>query len=375
MLSIPLTDILVKELKELHDKMALSWASLQTLSEAEQCALREFVRVSEIGASTRIENAVLTDPEILWMDTLLGQTAHTTAFHQVEDGIRNKLSKDKQRSIEEVAGCREFYMTISEQARDMIPLSAATLRGLHQQLMKYYPPASHHAGCYKQVTNSVVERSAATGLEKTVFQTADPGAMTETSMSDLISWYNQAQHECAWSFAVACEFVFRFLAIHPFLDGNGRMGRGLFLLVLLQSRDKILNPITPYLAINRQIERHRSEYYRVLQLCSGGKFSADPHAYHMEFFLRFMIRMTEFAIRDIAFIRNKYSAIENLSRAAANVWECLKDFPEKCLQTGDILTVTRLPRRTIVHALHTLVSSGLIRKRGRGPATRYQVVF
>ena len=39
-------------------------------------------------------------------------------------------------------------------------------------------------------------------------------------MRDLIVWYNQTIREHAWPLLVATEFVFRFLAIHPFQDGN-----------------------------------------------------------------------------------------------------------------------------------------------------------
>ena len=46
--------------------------------------------------------------------------------------------------------------------------------------------------------------------------------------------------EHPWPLLVATEFVFRFLAIHPFYDGNGRLGRALFILALLQSVDKYL---------------------------------------------------------------------------------------------------------------------------------------
>lgn len=47
--------------------------------------IHRFVRISSIGASTRIENALLTDNEINWIDTILSTAGVTTAFHAVED--------------------------------------------------------------------------------------------------------------------------------------------------------------------------------------------------------------------------------------------------------------------------------------------------
>ena len=108
-------------------------------------------------------------------------------------------------------------------------------------------------------------------------------------MKDLIQWYNQILPSYPWSIVVACEFVFRFLAIHPFLDGNGRIGRALFILTLLQSFDNKLSSITPYLAIDRHIEKNKEEYYLVLRKCSDGKFSQDTSSYKIEYFLNLPI--------------------------------------------------------------------------------------
>jgi len=104
-------------------------------------------------------------------------------------------------------------------------------------------------------------------------------------MHNLIKWYNETIVSSPWAVAVAVEFVFRFLAIHPFQDGNGRLGRVLFSLVLLQSNDKGLKSTTPYISIDRQIEKHKEEYYLVLRKCSGGKFLNNPSKYKYEYFL------------------------------------------------------------------------------------------
>ena len=71
------------------------------------CALlRDFV----LGVSTRIENAVLTDQEIAWVDTTLSASGKTTAFEEKKQAILDKFSKDRERSIEAVVGCREVLI-------------------------------------------------------------------------------------------------------------------------------------------------------------------------------------------------------------------------------------------------------------------------
>ena len=84
-------------------------------------SIHRYARMSQIGASTRIENAVLTDAEIDWMDTVLSKDARTTAFQSQRKLIENKLSKDRERSLEEVAGCRAMLHIIYEQAHEFSP--------------------------------------------------------------------------------------------------------------------------------------------------------------------------------------------------------------------------------------------------------------
>ncbi len=363
------------KIKELSDLIAIKWESLRSLPEDEKQALHQMARVSQVGASTRIENAVLTDAEVNWIDTTLSAKERPTAFQEENLRIENKLSKDKERSIEEVAGCRGMLLILYEQGRELFPLTETILRALHQELLRFYPPAFHYLGNYKKVTNSVVERNHRTGVEKIVFKTADPGSTTDAAMSDLVRWYNEELLQNPWSLTVACELFFRFLAIHPFQDGNGRLGRGLFLLTLLQSPDRILSSIAPYLAVDRQIERHRQEYYSVLQRCSGGTFHQDPREYRIEYFLDYMIRMMKGALDDLDRCRQRYAAIRGLSPAALRVFDCFREYPEKKLQTKEIVDFTGLPRRTVNHALSLLAESALIQMRGRGPGTRYQIVF
>jgi len=375
MLSFQINRELSQDLKSLSNRIALTNQFVQDLSQEERESIHQFARVSMVGASTRIENAVLTDTEIQWIDTELTKEARPTSFESKQSLIEDKFSKDRERSIEEVAGCREMLFLIYEQHSDFFPLSESTIRGFHQQLLRYYPPAQHYLGCYKTVTNSVVERNHKTNEERIVFKTADPGPITEVAMNDLVSWYNRVALDQPWSVAIACEFVFRFLAIHPFQDGNGRLGRGLYLLALLQSPNKALSQLARYLAIDRQIERHKAEYYYILQQCSGGVFFEDPQKYKIELFLKYMIKILNHAINGIDLTHQRYMAIQKLSESSLKVLECFKEFPEKRLQTKDIESYTKLPRRTIIYSLNNLVEKNLLQKKGEGAGTRYQIIF
>lgn len=345
------------------------------LSQEELSFIHLNVRISNIGASTRIENAVLTDAEVSWVDTTLSKDAKTTAFHDARDFVINKLSKDKERSIDEVVGCRSMLQIIYEQGKTFIPLQNSTLLGLHKELLRYYQKAHYYSGQYKQHPNSVIRRDVSTGEQMPVFIAAEPGLETERGMQSLLEWYNKVLSVHPWTIAVSVEFVFRFLAIHPFQDGNGRLARALFVLSLLQSPDKSLSFMAPYLPIDRHIERHREEYYFVLRRCSNGKFSHNSTAYEYEHFLIFMLKVIEESLSDFYFYRKRYQLIKDLSNAARQVLECFKDQPEVRLQTKDIVKAIEIPRPTVVAALQSLLRQGFLQRYGKKAGTYYQLVF
>jgi len=375
LLSYELSNSALESLRLLEEKTMEAFNRLSRMPEAEKEAIHRYARISMIGASTRIENAMLTDSEVNWLDTILTQDGKTTALESNRNLIENKLSKDRERSIEEVAGCRQLLLTVYENAKDYLPLRESDLRALHYQLMSPYQKSGPYIGQYKVQSNSVVEYNHMTKQSRVVFQTADAGVITSSSMSSLVEWYNKAAPNERWTVAVACEFVFRFLAIHPFQDGNGRMGRALFLMCGLQSHDLTLSTVARYMAIDRQIEKHKEEYYFVLNQCSDGKFNEDPKNYKIEYFLRFMIKMLLGALSDIQTYQHKYEEEQRLSPAAAQVLASFRENPEIRLTTKLIIELTGLPRRTVGNALSSLLKAQLIQMNGQGAGVRYQITF
>ena len=245
---------------------------------------------------------------------------------------------------------------------------------MHHEALKYFEPAAYHRGEYKINSNSVVERGPSK-RERMVLETTPPGPQTATAMSDLILWYNKAVNESPWITAVGSEFVFRFLAIHPFQDGNGRLGRALFLMALGHSLDASIAYLMPYLAIDRQIERHKQQYYTVLAKCSGGQYKADPKDYRIDLFHDYMLKMIDFALDDIDFYRSRFQNFKKLSETAVAIVDCFKETPESRLSIKVICEATSLPRRTVGYALATLTKQGFVQKLGQGAGTRYHLVF
>ena len=375
MLSFTPGSKLENELRILQGEIVETFKNIEYLPSKEAEYLHRFALISNTGASTRIENAVLTDREVEWVDTILQKDSKTTAFEENKIFILNKLSKDRERSVEEVVGCRQILSTVYLQAKELFPLTEVTIRSLHHDLLRYYPRAAHFAGGYKKTPNRVIFINHETGEQRVVLDPSPPGIITSTAMADLVGWYNLSTRENPWPILVSTEFVFRFLAIHPFQDGNGRLGRALFILTLLQSDDKYLKEITPYIAIDRHIEHNRSLYYTTLHQCSQGKFQRDPQKYIIEPLAWFFIKIIRSSLTDIEIYRSRYARLQKLSESALAVLKCFKSSPEKRLKVSDIEKDTDMPRRTIQYALQTLTKKGFLQRLGQKAGTRYQLIF
>ena len=375
MLSFVPGNAVEKRLRVVQGQLAETYQITESLPTTEKEYLQHSALISTIGASTRIENAVLTDPEIDWVDTALTRDGRPTAFDEKKAFILDKLSKDRERSVEEVVGCREVLSTVFHQAGELFPLTETTIRALHRDLLRHHPPAANHAGNYKSSPNQVVAVNHATGGQRIVLDPAPPGIVTETAMADLVQWYNSALREHTWPFLVATEFVYRFLAIHPFQDGNGRLGRALFLMSLLQSDDRYIKGVIPYISLDRHIERSRALYYSVLASAGDGKYDADPVKYDFMPLVRFLLKMLTDSISDINIYRQRFADLKGFSETTAEVLGSFKSNPERRLKVSDVVDFTGHPRRTVQYALKMLVEKGFLQRLGKGAGSRYQLVF
>ena len=139
----------------------------------------------------------------------------------------------------DIEGHDDAVKAIEETVQKGGVLNHAFIRGLHKILLKepYEMPAEvpdgHRTmrlisvGQYKTMPNNVRTRTG----EMHYFE---PPEQVHPKMSDLIDWCNAKEAEGEHPIVVAATFHFRFVQIHPFDDGNGRMARLLMNLILMK---------------------------------------------------------------------------------------------------------------------------------------------
>ena len=165
----------------------------------------------------------------------------------------------------------------------------------------------------------------------------------------------------------------QFETIHPFLDGNGRVGR--LLITFLLCQQGVLHK--PVLYLSYYFKRHRREYYEQLQRVRD---EGDWEAW-LEFFLigvsEVSVQATETARRILALREQHREAItENLGRAAGNGHKILESqYKRPIVSVNDIqkLTGTSYPAANeLVSRLTKLEILKEITARKRNRIFRYE---
>lgn len=191
------------------------WQVLQPLNEQNQNRLDQKFMLEFNYNSNHIEGNTLT----------YGQTEMLLMFGKVVDSANMK-------DLEEMKASNVGLKMVKEAALDKEqPLTEYFIRTLQQTLLRedytvyrQLPDGTNtsyvvHAGQYKTRPNSVI---TPTGER---FEYASPEE-TPALMTDLLQWYNQAEAEGTMTpIELASLFHYRYIRIHPFEDGNGRISR------------------------------------------------------------------------------------------------------------------------------------------------------
>lgn len=167
-------------------------------------------------------------------------------------------SKPRDRSEEEVTGYRTALDFIHEKYQSIRITPEAIL-----ELHRLCRAESWDAGKWKEKDNDII-RKHPDGRIEVIFKPVS-AAMTPEMMEQLCLAYENSVSQLKYPdiFAVAC-FVLDFLSIHPFRDGNGRVGRLLTLLALYQHGFMV----GKYISLERIIEQSKETYYETLNKSS-----------------------------------------------------------------------------------------------------------
>ncbi|QYZ65255.1 MAG: hypothetical protein OI74_16835 [Gammaproteobacteria bacterium (ex Lamellibrachia satsuma)] len=234
-------------------------------------------------------------------------------------------------------------------------------------------------GAYRNDPSPMQILSGPYGHEKVHYE-APPATQVPDEMAKLINWYNQTSpldgDKSIPGIARAGIAHLWFEVIHPFDDGNGRVGRAVADHALSQS---LSYPTTACLAT--AIEADKKSYYLQLEKTSRGNLDVDVW---LDYFADTIIKAQGIAREEVNFVLVKtrfYEAYDDQlndrqARMVSRVFaEGRKGF-EGGITTKKYEAITKCPNRTASRDLSDLVAKGIITPLpGGGRTTRYELAI
>lgn len=193
-----------------------------------------------------------------------------------------------------------------------------------------------------------------------VVHVAPPADRVPLLMADLFAWLkNGREHPLIKS----CVFHYEFEFIHPFQDGNGRMGR-LWQSVIL----KEWKPVFAWIPVETLVKEHQAEYYSALN-------SSDKNAESTAFIV-FMLEIISKEIDKIIEHQNKASAHEPINEPINEPIKLVLDVISKnpYLSKEAIAAEIGKSRATVTRVLLKLQNSGKIRRIGANKNGHWEIV-
>ncbi len=225
---------------------------VQQLSRADQ-ALSELSGLGRHLPNPHILIAPYVKREAILSSRIEG--TRTNMDDLLRDEIENQGVESDDEDVREV---RNYVAALEHGIKrlDKLPLSLRLVRELHQHLMKGVRGDTATPGEFRRSQNWI-GRAGSTIMTAT-YVPPPPQEMMEA----LGAWERFLHEREVMPDLLQCALMHeQFEAIHPFLDGNGRVGRLLITLFLIE-RGRLSQPL---LYLSEYIERHRQDYYELLQ--------------------------------------------------------------------------------------------------------------
>lgn len=214
------------------------------------------------------------------------------------------------------------------------------------------------------------------GLKRRVHFEAPPSEKVKSEMGRLIRWFNKttpSKGNPSVPVLVRAGIVHLwFESIHPFEDGNGRIGRAVAEKAIMQG---LSNPIVT--ALSTTLLKHRKEYYQALEKASKTLEVTD----WLLWFSSIAIESGRHCLGQVQFLIDKTRLLDSLrnqlnsrqEKALVRMFAAGPDGFVGGLSAKNYATITGAASATVTRDLTDLVAKGALTKTGERKATRYHL--
>ncbi|MES2661886.1 MAG: Fic family protein [Pseudomonadota bacterium] len=308
--------------------------------------LTQSVIVTSTGSSNRIEGNALTDDEV------------EALYKSMK--IRSLKSRDEQ----EVVGYLETLTLVFDSYKDM-GLSESIILQLHSNMLTHSEKDQRHKGLYKFGSNRVEAKDQSGNIVAVIFDPTRPH-LTPKAMQELVGWYDWAKQEkFKHPLLIIANFIFEYLAIHPFQDGNGRTSRLITNLLLLHHGYQFASLVSH----EKLIEQRKAEYYLALNKTQK-TWKTDQE--DMSSWLIFIFEIFHKQAQEAQKILESDQFEYLLSEKQSIFWQWAKQQNEFSRQSA--IQALNFPARTIEEITKKFLTMKKIERLGQGRAVRYRVI-
>lgn len=329
------------------DSFKGKWKGLEVKESVYLRELKQIATVESIGSSTRIEGATMTDDEV----------------RGLIDSV--KVTSLKSRDEQEVFGYYEVLNLILD-SYEAIEIKESHIHHLHKQLLRVSSKDDSYRGYYKRISNKVVANYPE-GRQKVIFNTTPP-FLVKGEMDALIEWTNtNFETGDLHPLIVISTFVYEFLSIHPYQDGNGRLSRLLTTLLLLRQGYDFME----YASMELELEKRKKEYYKALMAGQQNRDSEEEEVIN-EWVLFFLDTLEE----SIKKLETRYANIKDRKGYLNNRQKEVLGFisEHEPVKISDILSaLDSYTPYTMKKDVKHLLTEGYLKKIGKSRGTIYVI--
>ncbi len=294
------------------------------------------LRRQEAVVSSRMEGTVTTLEEVLSLEA-----------DQVDDDPKN--DRNYRHETIEVLAYSSAMRSAQHNMNEGAPISEWLIRTIHQRLLRFGRGYELQPGAYKSEQNYLADKIK----KKVMFIPVSPEALKE-HMERLIAYIESSPDHPLIKAAIS---HIEFESLHPFNDGNGRVGRMLITLYLWQSG--VIS--APHFYVSEYFEENRDAYIDEMRRVS----ETNDWTSWVIFFLKGLTIQAERKCIQISRIQELYSDMQTAFRDVLASKDYLAAvnfvFEQPVFRSSRFVAETGLPRQTASRFLRMLRDAKLIR--------------
>ena len=260
-------------------------------------------------------------------------------------------------------------LLVAVRAEYATPLNEAMLFEWHRMLMK--GNTQIRIGAWRTHPERMQIISGALGREVVHFE-APPSVRIPDEMQTFIQWFNLKTSGLHAGIIKAAISHLYFESIHPFEDGNGRIGRAVAEKALAQALNR---PVL--LSLSKAIDRDKKAYYLALQKAQRSNEITDWVIYFLNLLNEAQIDSSleiEFTLTKVKFLdRFKQELNPRQLKVILRMLEAGHEGFEGGMNARKYVGITKTSKATATRDLQELVSLGAFISLGAGRSTRYNL--